>query len=1123
MTAYPYIWVPISIAVWFGWRAWRRRRHAITWTGPENPYPGLAPYDADRAAVFFGRDRETAEVLQRIDRAGLAPKQRLVPLVGPSGSGKSSLLRAGVLPRLSRKWRVIGPFQPGPDVFLELAVAAGRATPAEHARTAALLRDEAKREAAPELFLALLAGDQKRVVLVVDQLEDLFTLSREEDRGPFLNLLHAALVAKPALSVLATMRPEFLATATGLHRGLFDLPVPVASLDPRRVRTAIEGPAEAAGVSFEPGLVDLMVAEATVGDALPLLGHLLQRLFSEAEHDKITTARYDAAGRVGGAIAAHADTVHRELQASHPQDAINQVLLRFMGWERDGPVRRTVTLADLDDESGRIVAELRQARLVTDLDAGRRVLLSHDALFRHWRTLADLAEQHRTALHLITLLEQRAAAWAVSHLDDDLLRGRALQHALESTAGLTRSPTLERFFAASASGDSDDERVRADRAAAWAQELAGRDLDLAIGIAATAVRELTPSPIAAATLWGLVATPELRELRNGHDGRIITSAWLPDGQHVRTVDDTGKICTWTSGGRLVAVSRVPVPFPCEDLALSPDGSHLLVGEDKSAQLWRLPDGVRVRDMPCARWGPGNLSWSRADRFEVIEEQGLVALYDLSGGEPMRVRPGMADLAGLRARSPRGDRIAMVDEEALEICPVGGGPVLRRRRDRRSEPVRLVWSPRGDRIAVLSRPVRRFSGSGDCLLTLYDQDGVRCSEWVFDGLEVFAWSPDGRTLAVAVSDDESDGVEFRDAADGTVLQRSPVVYRAHSLNWSPDGRHVLVCALGATEILDRRADTTVTLASGFLRRFAWAPDHRRAVNVPNVGAATVVSFDGLPMTLAGSEDAWDATWAPDGRRIAVLTDGWIAFWAPGAGTRAASSFPVPDRLTTLCWSPGGQWIAATESGGFFLTGEEAAVTVLDARTGQTRCRWEPGTSAGGPLAWATDDSTLAVGGTDEVVLCSVTAGDVVVRLRCETGKIETLAWSPAGDRLAVIGRAGGCIRDVRTGDTVVPADLPGSLRALCWSPDGTSIAASENDWIHLWDAGTGVRRAVLRLPPLHASVHLSWDDELRSTGKDGTVLVWTVPGDPPEAAGVRHRPLNEEERRRFGLPPPPQPA
>ncbi|GAB3939206.1 hypothetical protein GCM10027614_20910 [Micromonospora vulcania] len=334
---YAYLWLPLCVVLWLGWRYFLHRRTAVTWQSAESPYPGLTPFTVERAGVFFGRDREASDVLHRLERSGSAPATRIVAIVGPSGVGKSSLIRAGIIARLPRRWTVVGPLRPAADPFMSLAAALADG-PTAVLQTARLLREEAVSPEAPlQVVPSFLSVARGPVVLVVDQAEDLYTLTDEQDRAQWWSLLTRTLTVLPELRLLVAIRPEFRRRLTDQQAGFITRPVAIGLLDPARIRQAIAGPARAAGVTFEDDLIDRMTADATVGDALPLLSHLLQRLHLQSDRQHITVAQYEQAGEVGGAIAAHAEQIYESSPRATPNTPSTLLCCTASAWKARKP------------------------------------------------------------------------------------------------------------------------------------------------------------------------------------------------------------------------------------------------------------------------------------------------------------------------------------------------------------------------------------------------------------------------------------------------------------------------------------------------------------------------------------------------------------------------------------------------------------------------------------------------------------------------------------------------------------------------------------------------------------------------------------------------------------------
>ena len=292
------------------------------------PYRGLNAFREEDASLFFGRDRLVDEPEQGLLHKVLT--WPLVAVVGASGSGKSSVVRAGLLPRLRREppsrgtWDTVV-FRPGKYPFLNLAIAL-EAVRNPEASDAARETDAAvldKSWSSGDLPLELSLGRARealrvdRLLVVVDQFEELITLTPKDDRLPFLSRLLAATGAGSKITVLLTLRADYYGRAIdldprlsdGVQRGL----VNVGAMTRDELRAAIEGPARRVGLEFEPGLVDRLLDD--VGDEpgnLPLLEFALTELWERREGRRLTNAAYEALGRVAGAIGRRAEAVFDE-------------------------------------------------------------------------------------------------------------------------------------------------------------------------------------------------------------------------------------------------------------------------------------------------------------------------------------------------------------------------------------------------------------------------------------------------------------------------------------------------------------------------------------------------------------------------------------------------------------------------------------------------------------------------------------------------------------------------------------------------------------------------------------------------------------------------------------------
>jgi hypothetical protein len=421
---------------------------SFAWDPARSPYPGLVPFAPEDAAVFFGRQPETGRLVELLTPTLQRGPGRFVAVIGPSGSGKSSLVHAGLLPRLARlpeRWVVVPPLRPGRQPTAALAgslarafAAHGRTRPAEEV-AAALARGSAGLvELAGQLVqLAGNGAGRPGVLLAIDQAEELLTRTGAHEQQAFLQLLGGALHEDSPVWAVATVRSEFLSTAperAGLAEAVDD-PLVIEPLSRGRLAEVIARPAQRAGLEFAPGLVERMVEDTAGGDALPLLGYTLHELYQRAGRDgAISAADYDAVGGVVGALRSRADGLTDELNRRGLGPLVLPTLTRLASVTgEEQPTRRRVRRSTFSAEEQVVVdAFVDASLLVSDhdpADPGEEAVVevAHEALLRQWPPLREAIEADRDLLRLRSELERLAADWQHGQRDDAyLLRGSRL-------------------------------------------------------------------------------------------------------------------------------------------------------------------------------------------------------------------------------------------------------------------------------------------------------------------------------------------------------------------------------------------------------------------------------------------------------------------------------------------------------------------------------------------------------------------------------------------------------------------------------------------------------------------------------------------------------------------------
>jgi len=441
------------------------------------PYPGLAAFGLDHAQWFFGREKVTAEVLDLLlERlGGTGP----LMIAGPSGTGKSSLLRAGLRSALSagrlagsRNWPQ-QVFTPTADPVGQLAAQISAHNHADpEVVTSALLSNpghlaDVLREI-PSAEGDRRGADRVRAVLVVDQFEEVFTLcSDEQRRNVFISALCAASRADgvpPALVVLG-MRADFYgrcATYPGLVEALRRGQVLLGPMNAAELRDAVEKPARVVGLELQSGLVDVVLGDLGVGDeaagepgyqpgALPLLAHALLATWQQRDGRTLTLAGYRLTGGITGAIAKTAERAYQQLD-SDQQEIARTVLLRMIQLgDGSADTRRRVDCARLVEESEdpagvtAVLDTLTNTRLVTRDAAAVEIV--HEAVLRAWPRLRAWIDNDRAGLLLEQRLVEAAEAWdGEGRHDSDLYRGprlAAVQERLDAADPTLPSPAPE--------------------------------------------------------------------------------------------------------------------------------------------------------------------------------------------------------------------------------------------------------------------------------------------------------------------------------------------------------------------------------------------------------------------------------------------------------------------------------------------------------------------------------------------------------------------------------------------------------------------------------------------------------------------------------------------------------
>ena len=464
-------------------------RGGFDWDHTRPPYPGLLAFDEADAAIYFGRDDDIRRLIERLNARRTQGGAKLVAVLGASGAGKSSLLRAGVLPRLKRdkrNWIVLPPFRPQIRPIEELAqtvaIALGQGAEWRRWRDAFTAHDftAALSDLARDLRVAR-SSNEAQILITIDQSEELFGAAEKSEAEKFLKVLNALLDERLPFLVVLTLRSDYLGelqetpALTAPFEEFSLKPMPLA-----RVRDIVEGPARVAGLTVDDALVIAAMHDAATDDALPLLAFALRELYDRFGQKKhLTLEAYRALGDDAAQLSPLENAVRRKadevLAAAKPapedllalKEAFVPAMVRV---NAEGEyVRRPASVDALPSKARPLIDRLAKARLlIIQKDTDRTIVeVAHEALLRKWPLLRGWLDEEREFLIGKDQLEQDLLDWEKAPADqktDGLLSGLKLTRARTwLVAKPLQLSDAERKFIAASIAYHDAETLRRER------------------------------------------------------------------------------------------------------------------------------------------------------------------------------------------------------------------------------------------------------------------------------------------------------------------------------------------------------------------------------------------------------------------------------------------------------------------------------------------------------------------------------------------------------------------------------------------------------------------------------------------------------------------------------------
>jgi WD40 repeat protein/tRNA A-37 threonylcarbamoyl transferase component Bud32 len=1043
------------------------------------PFKGLASFEPVDADYFFGRERLVAELVARLVGAGF------LGIVGPSGSGKSSVLRAGLLPALA------GGVLPGSGGWRRLLLRPGE-RPLDELRR--VLVSGAKDPLA-EALDALPSG--ARLLLAVDQLEELFTACRSDaERAAFADTLaHAAADPQGRAVVVVALRADFygrFAAYPGLAELLAANQVLVGPMQASELRRAVELPAGRVGLRVEPELSDALVddVEGEPG-ALPLLSTALLELWQKREDNTLTLAAYRESGGVRGAVARLAEGTYARIPDER-KPIVHAIMLRLVGeGEAAAPVRRRAPLAELDLERNEDVADvlatLADSRLVTVGEGS--VEVAHEALLREWPRLREWIEEDTEGRRLRRHITQAATEWHAAGRDrGELYRGARLAAALDwSTDHAFELNELERAFVT-------ESRDAAERETKRARRTNRRLRALLAGVAVL---------LAAAVAGGIYAVIQRGEARDAETAQVAqrlgAQALVEDDldlslllvRQAIAIDDSPQ----TRGYLLAELLRFPAVAGVlhgghdilSEIAVSRDGKTLAVAEPYVGLLFfdartYEPNGEPLR-MPAF-----SSAFSPDGKTLAYAGNGYLRLVDAHTHEQLAGTKSPDFGLGRLAFTNDGLLITGVVTDKTGKTSIGlwDATTLAQVGDR-IEPegfagayVGSEWRAPHFALTPDGRSLITASDTGE--LTWWDLQSRRKTRTleIATGYHALALSPDGSTAAVGIDR----GIQLVDVRTGAVRKATGgLTGTPNYLLFSRDGKTVVSTNLDGTVTLwdvgSATPSETLRGHSAAVQQPVFGPDGRTLYTVSHDGTALAwdIAGDrglGRPFTFTHDRsfdpayDGHPGRFSPDGRLIAVgLKEKGIGLWdARELKPAGAPLLETGGEVKAIAFSADGRTLAAVTSSG--------KATVWDVRSRSIRgrpFRVDPSHALG--VSFSADGTMLATAGVGGVKLWNVATGVLLGRVG-DGSAAGDVAFSPNGSLVAFVrlgidpnpaigfveGGGDAEIWDVERRSLVTTLPIHGQVgyalgSSVAFSPDGRMLATGGlHALVYLWDVETG---------------------------------------------------------------------
>jgi len=1011
------------------------------------PYMGLSPFTEEDAEFFFGR-RRLVEGLEEALRA----RPRFLLVMGPSGSGKSSVVQAGLIPNL-RKGSVQGSDRWG------IIVARPADRPFDLLERAGLRGAYASLTEAARGWLTRNPG-QEKLLLILDQFEEFLVTCPPKLRRKFWSGLKDLLDSEIEVSILAVMRDDFYSrfaddapkeVLAWTQRGFFQVG---SNLEYEELQEIIREPARRVGLHLEEGLTEVIIndvlessreggARAGRSTVLPLLEFALTQLWERRDQGLLTHRAYQSIGKVTGSLTSWADQVCRGLEKEGLGSIARRIFTDLVNLgdeaQRLPDSRRQRRKADfLHDENDekereavrRVVQQLADARLVTtSLDKGdETVQIIHDSLIREWARLQRWLKKDRSFLAWERELEKNAREWRetspgdISGRDEGrLLRGRRLEEAERWHKERERDlGEAEREFVEASLGLREREREKEEKAKEEKERTRRRNMAflsfitiIALVFAGIAYQQKGQADAKTEEALARSLASQSEQMRD--IAGSLTNSVLLAVESVKHRETFEGIAALRRGLALLprAVFILKHKQQVRSIAFSPDGKILATGSDEGTfkdyhhgkvWLWSTAKGKKLFNQPLE-----HNDWVRSIAF-----------------------------------SPDGRRLATgCDDRNVTIWDIGSGKELLNR-SYNGEIYSVAFSPDGKRLAAGG------NYSAVCIWNLSTNKTMDIP--LPDNVTILsvAFSPDGKMLAAANNTVKTstviNTVMIWNASTGDLmLQTSPMMHsdKIHTIAFSPDGALLATgCRDAKAKILNASTGSELIVldhGNSVVETVAFSPDGKRLATACNDdNTFRIWDLSSQRVLARGEHDSWirDIAFSPDGRWVATASnDGTAIVWDLSNGEACLNYL---DSVSAIAFSPDGTKFASASND------STAMVWNLSTGTLQFNLSHDGGVTS---MVFSLDGKKLATGcRVGEARIWDASDGKSLSPwLVHNNSSVNCVAFSPDGTELATAsGDNNATVWDTSTGYAIARLQHNADVVFVAFSPDGTKLATASCD-------------------------------------------------------------------------------